>query len=234
MRSWRSPVRSRLLPSSHLIHVRVTSGPMHCEACSRLVAPSSRSVRYLASSRLTIGYATRCCGRECRAGIDRAFVELNQLAREYGKGRIGLDVNIVIAGPGTNRESAVDDAVQTARFALMAGAAWGIRVDLNLHPYYPGARGLARFPDHPRASLATTVEVITRITALVRSTAVDTTLFIGWNDEGHDSERRQRRLEMELTGAGLRRFQSDKRCGSSRWAEVSLIAVESKRHGSTS
>ena len=76
--------------------------------------------------------------------------------------RIGLDVNIVIAGPGTHRETAVDDAVMTARFALMSGAEHGVKVDLNLHPYYPGSRGSARFPDHPRCSLATTVRAVTQ------------------------------------------------------------------------
>lgn len=141
-----------------------------------------------------------------RKAIDRAYQELAQLAIEFGQDRIGLDVNIVIAGPGTNADTAIDDALQSARFALTTGAAHGIRVDLNLHPYYPGARGLAQFPNHPRCSVATTVEATRRITALVRATAVDTALFIGWNDEGHDVERRQRRIEMEQVSAAFDSF----------------------------
>ena len=87
--------------------------------------------------------------------------------------RIGLDVNIVIAGPGTTPETAVEDAVMTARYALTAGAEHGVKVDLNLHPYYVGSRGSARFPDHPRCSLATTVRAVTKIAELVRSMAAD-------------------------------------------------------------
>ena len=96
-----------------------------------------------------------------RSAIDRAFRELKKLAAEFEPARIGLDVNIVIAGPGTNRETAVDDAVLTAHFALTTGAEHGIGVDLNLHPYYPGSRGLARFPNHPRCSLTTIVAAVT-------------------------------------------------------------------------
>jgi hypothetical protein len=141
-----------------------------------------------------------------RTAIDRVFQELSELAVEYGPARIGLDVNIVIGGPGTTRDTAVDDAVLTARFAVIAGAEHGIKVDLNLHPYYPGARGIARFPNHPRCSLATTVAVVTKIAALVRSMAADASLFIGWNDEGHDTERQQRHLETEVARAAFERF----------------------------
>ena len=141
-----------------------------------------------------------------RTAITRVFHELRELAAEFGPARIGLDVNIVIAGPGTSRETAVDDAVVTARFALTTGAECGIGVDLNIHPYYPGSRGLARFPDHPRCSLATTVAAVTKIAALVRSMGAGASLFIGWNDEGHDSEREQRHLEIERAHAAFERF----------------------------
>jgi hypothetical protein len=141
-----------------------------------------------------------------RTAIARVFHELKELAAEFGPARIGLDVNIVIAGPGTDQETAVDDAVLTANFALSTGAEHGVPVDLNLHPYYPGSRGLARFPDHPRCSLATTVAAVTKIAALIRSMGRDTSLFIGWNDEGHDSERQQRHLETEVARAAFERF----------------------------
>jgi hypothetical protein len=136
-----------------------------------------------------------------RSAIDRVFKELRVLEVEFGPSRIGLDVNIVIAGPGTSRETAVDDAFLTARHALTAGVEHGVKVDLNLHPYYPGSRGVARFPDHPRCSLTTTVDAVTKIADLVRSLAADTSLFVGWNDEGHDRERQQRRVEIEQAGA---------------------------------
>ena len=56
-----------------------------------------------------------------RRAIDRVFHDLGTLAADLGPGRIGLDVNIVIAGPGTSPENAVDDAVITARSCLIAG-----------------------------------------------------------------------------------------------------------------
>jgi hypothetical protein len=141
-----------------------------------------------------------------RGAINQVFDDLSQLAAEFGPSRIGLDVNIVIGGPGTCRETAIDDAVSTARFALTQGAEHGIRVDLNLHPYYPGARGLSRFADHPRCSLATMVEVGAIIADLVRSEDVATAIFMGWNDEGHDTERRQREVEIAKAGAAFDRF----------------------------
>ena len=63
------------------------------------------------------------CRKRCRARPSIGYSrDLGRLAAEFGQERIGLDVNIVIAGPGTTRETAVDDAVMTARFALIAGA----------------------------------------------------------------------------------------------------------------
>jgi hypothetical protein len=141
-----------------------------------------------------------------RTAIARVFKDVSDLAAELGPGRIGLDVNIVIAGPGTTRETAVDDAVMTARFALLSGAEHGVKVDLNLHPYYAGPRGFARFPDHGRCSLATTVRAVSKIVDMVQSMASDSSIFIGWQDEGHDRDRRQRDLELEGARAAFDRF----------------------------
>jgi hypothetical protein len=141
-----------------------------------------------------------------RAAIARVFRDMSTLAAEVGPGRIGLDVNIVIGGPGTTHEAAVDDAVMTARLALISGIQHGVKVDLNLHPYYPGSRGSARWPGHRRCSLATTVRACAKIVDLVRSIATDSSIFIGWHDEGHDREREQRFLEIERAGAAFDRF----------------------------
>jgi hypothetical protein len=141
-----------------------------------------------------------------RAAIDRVYGDLSALSVELGPRTIGLEVNIVIAGPGTSPDTAVEDAVMTARYALDAGARHKIKVDLNLHPYYRGDRGGARFPDHPRCSLATTVRAVAAIAALVRSMAADTSIFIGWQDEGHDRERAQRDRDLERGRAAFDRF----------------------------
>ena len=141
-----------------------------------------------------------------RAGIERVYRELSQLADEFGRSRIGLDVNIVIAAPGTSDESLIGDAVTTARFALTAGAKHGVPVDLNLHPYYPSARGLVEFPDHPRCSLRTTAEAARRIAELAQSMNADTNLFIGWNDEGHDTDRPEREHERKQFAGAVDMF----------------------------
>jgi hypothetical protein len=132
-----------------------------------------------------------------RAAIMRVFRDLGTLAAEYGGDRIGLDINIVIAGPGTTIETEVDDALRTAELALSAGAQHGVSVDLNLHPYYIGARGSARFPDHRRCSIATTARAAARIALAVRSMGGDSTIFIGWQDEAHDLDQEQRAFELK-------------------------------------
>jgi hypothetical protein len=81
-----------------------------------------------------------------------------------------------------------------------------VKVDLNLHPYYASSRGHARFPGHRRCSLATTARAGAQIAELARSMAVDSCIFIGWQDEGHDREREQRRLEMEIARAAFDGF----------------------------
>jgi hypothetical protein len=141
-----------------------------------------------------------------QSAIVRVFRDLRDVASEYGSGRVGLDVNIVIAGPGTTSETAVADAMATARFALSSGLEHGIKVDLNLHPYYAGRRGSERFAGHPRCSLVTAVRAISRIAELTHSMAAGSCLFIGWQDEGHDLKREQRTREIEQMRDAFDRF----------------------------
>jgi hypothetical protein len=140
------------------------------------------------------------------AAIIRVFRDLGALAAEYGADRIGLDVNIVIGGPGTTPDLAVADAARTALFSLQAGAEHGVKVDLNLHPYYIGKRGLARFPDQRRCSIATTVAAASVIARAVQSVRAQSIVFIGWQDEGHDAEQGERSLELKRARADLDRF----------------------------
>ena len=141
-----------------------------------------------------------------RAAIARVFRDMGTLAAEFGRTRIGVDVNIVIAPPGTTGETAVADAVMTAQYALTSGAEHGLTVDLNLHPYYVGSRGSAHFPGQPRCPLATTACAASKIVELVRSLAADSSIFIGWHDEGHDREGEQRTGEMKIARAAFDRF----------------------------
>jgi hypothetical protein len=132
-----------------------------------------------------------------QSAVDRVFQDLGTLSADVGPGRIGLDVNIVIAGPGTTEVNAIDDAVMTARSVLMAGAKNRIDVDLNLHPYYVGSRGAAWFPDHPRCPLPTTARAASSIAELARSLAPGSSIFVGWHDEGHDRDHKQRQIEFD-------------------------------------
>ena len=142
-----------------------------------------------------------------RAGIDRVFRDLGVLAAESGRERVGLDVNIVIAGPGTIAECAAWEAYVTAGDALITGAEHGVNIDLNLHPYYPSARGSSRFPDHPRCPLTTTARAVMKIAELVKSRAAPCNLYIGWNDEGHDRQRELREIEIERARAAFETVQ---------------------------
>jgi hypothetical protein len=141
-----------------------------------------------------------------RVAIEWVYSDLSALGLELGPGRISLDVNIVIAGPGTSAGTAVEDVVATAHYALHLSAHQRINVDLNLHPYYRGDRGASRFPDHPRCSLATRVRAVSAIAAVVRLMAADNLLYIGWQDEGHDQERRERDRDLACGRAAFDRF----------------------------
>ena len=81
-----------------------------------------------------------------RRAVLRAFQAVGEVSRSLGMERVGLDVNIVLGVPGTTLGTAVEDAVETARFALETGVACGVAVDLNLHPYYPKRQGPGEFP----------------------------------------------------------------------------------------
>jgi len=135
-----------------------------------------------------------------RSAVLRAVAHLGEAAREVGAERIGLDCNVLLAGPGTTPATAVDDALSTARFITDAARGHGVSVDLNVHPYYPSVRGLRRFPDHPRCSPALAASAAR---ALRSAVPADTGIFVGWHDEGHDQEpaRRARELATRLRDA---------------------------------
>ena len=130
----------------------------------------SRSDRFSASNQPMNTSATRSCGKKCRQGHRSGFPRLGALAADLGPGRIGLDVNIVIAGPGTEpgkcrRRCRDHGSLGVDRRARLNG----VDVDLNLHPYSAGARGSDRFPGHRRSSLATTVQALCAIAEVARS-----------------------------------------------------------------
>jgi hypothetical protein len=141
-----------------------------------------------------------------RAAIMRVFRDLGTLAAEFGANRIGLDINIVIGGPGTTTLTALDDALRTAEFALGAGLSHGVTVDLNLHSYYSGARGAARFPDHRRCSFELTARAAARIAVAASSAGSNAGVFIGWQDEAHDLDQERRSFELKQARSAFDRF----------------------------
>lgn len=141
-----------------------------------------------------------------RAAVVRAFEAVGVVAAHFGTDRVGLDVNVVIAGPGTVPGTAIEDAVGTARFAFQTALRHGYSVDLNLHPYYPSARGLARFPGQGRCPLAVVALAVRAICELRRSLAPTAGIFIGWQDEGHDLEPDLRASELARARDAFDRF----------------------------
>jgi len=138
--------------------------------------------------------------------VRRAFDEVGAAARALGPGRVGLDVNVVVGGPGTTPATAVADAVATARHAWSEGARVGATVDLNVHPYYPSRRGRARFPDHPRCDLPTAAAALRALADLRVELAAPGGVYVGWQDEGHDQERDVRRRTILAARAALDAF----------------------------
>jgi hypothetical protein len=129
--------------------------------------------------------------RMSRAAVQRAVEAIGLAASELAAERIGLTFNILIGGPGTTARTAVDDAVATADFALGLGEAAKLSVDLNLHPYYPSARGRLHFPDHPRCSPQTVANVALATGEKVSRRFPPTAIYIGIEDEGNDVESAQ-------------------------------------------
>lgn len=124
-----------------------------------------------------------------RAGIERAvrnIATVRQTALASHDNAIalpGVAMNVIIGCPGTSAATSVMDAVQTAIYSVTLAETYSIPVDLNLHPYYPSKRGTARFANHSRPSVESTLEAVSSIAQSVGDRAV---IFIGLEDEGHD------------------------------------------------
>jgi len=97
-----------------------------------------------------------------------------------------LLINLVIGSPGTTDQTVIQDAMNTARYAINLANEYQLPLDLNIHPYYPSSNSLQHYPDHPRASSQTVVEVVTALNAL-KSENIQ--FFVGLQDENHDQDR---------------------------------------------
>ncbi len=107
------------------------------------------------------------------------------------KGSFGMAVNLVLGLPGV--ADPVADAVASARWMQELAQERGLPLALNLHPYYPSARGRSRFPTHPRLAPTACGAVLDALTAAL---CPDVELFLGLHDEDHDTEPTERDREL--------------------------------------
>ncbi len=124
-----------------------------------------------------------------RRSVERAFSAVAQAGRALGSERVGVDINVLVAGPGTDARTAARDAQRTARYCLDLGRTKGVSVDLNLHPYYPSRRGFERFPHVGRCAPETVGAAVVAVCQVRDELAPATGIFVGVDDEGHDDDR---------------------------------------------
>lgn len=130
-----------------------------------------------------------------RAAIVRAFREIGKVGAKMGRDRVGVDVNVLLGGPGTSPELVVEDALSTCLFAVACAEEAGTTVDFNMNPYYPSMRGRKAFSQHGRCNVGVMARAVATITEVLRSRGLSPLVFVGWNDEGHDQEPDVRRAE---------------------------------------
>jgi hypothetical protein len=106
----------------------------------------------------------------------------------HDSGRTAVEMNVLFQPPGVTGTEAVNEAVKTVEFGLKMMSQTGVRVDFNFHPYYPSIKGSAAFPDHPRARLEDAVRALILIKRKIDQQGGGALLFVGGNDEGHDSQ----------------------------------------------
>lgn len=123
-----------------------------------------------------------------KRAVARALADLGRFP-----GRVGLDANLLIAGPGTQHKGVVPDALTSARYLWRGCRRHGLPLDLNLEPYYPSARSSAHHPEHPRCAPVALAHVVLALAEWSRvNTAGEVGIFVGLQDERHDQEAAER------------------------------------------
>jgi hypothetical protein len=127
-----------------------------------------------------------------RDSIEKAFKNVG----EFGQ-KVGLDANILFQPPGIVGDAAIGDAIDTAKYCIELSAFYKVLLDLNFHPYYPSAVARNNFPDHSRASIKNALFALECISGLLRKHPIKSQLYIGWQDEGFDTEKDKRKRELD-------------------------------------
>ena len=126
-----------------------------------------------------------CCKRACQSPRFNGRLTVSpRLPNKSERRRVGIDVNILVGGPGTTPQTAALDAAETASFALEHSR---VPVDFNIHPITP-ARAGGGVSNHPRCSTSAVADAVQAIAAVCESRAAPLRLFIGVFDEGHDTD----------------------------------------------
>lgn len=139
-----------------------------------------------------------------RSRVEWAVGNLGEAARigERLRATVGLGINIVVGAPGTAGRVATD-ARDTARYSLDLARRNGLPLGLNLHPYYPSRRGIARFPDHPRPTPGEVLDAVAAVRAEVEASGWPADVFVGLHDEGHDTDPMRRETDLATLREGL-------------------------------
>ena len=143
-----------------------------------------------------------------RAAVRRAFDVIGAVATQVAPDAVGVDINVVVGAPGTAEGTIVADALATGRYVLAESQRVGLRsLDLNVHPYYPSQRSLARFPQHGRCAPETAARAMVALKGLsAEASNVTIRIFNGWQDEGHDQQQGRRRAELQQAMTAFAKF----------------------------
>lgn len=120
--------------------------------------------------------------------------------------KVGIDVNVLFQPPGVVGSAAIEEAVNTVDYLLELKGRYCVPLDINFHPYYPGRIGMSKFPEHPRAVIEDAVMAIVGINDMLRKHSPESQLFIGWQDEGHDTDQEKRSDELRVWLGKFDRF----------------------------
>lgn len=120
--------------------------------------------------------------------------------------KVGIDVNILFQPPGAIGQAAIAEAIETVSYLLELNAEYNVPLDINFHPYYPSRIGISKFPNHPRANVVDAVTALMHISNMLRRNSPDSQLFIGWQDEGYDTEQERRADELRVWMGKFNRF----------------------------
>ena len=139
--------------------------------------------------------------RMTKESIEKVFETIGSY-----QGKVGLDINFVFQPPEIVGEEAIRESVRTVDYCLDLAKKYKVPLDFNFHPYYPSKKSKGMFPHHPRASVENTKKALLAMKEKIDERKSDAKIFIGWQDEEHDQEQRERKTELEQVMKDFERF----------------------------